>query len=489
MDVTLIFPHQLFDPHPALARRRPVVLAEEPRFFLEFRYHRRTLAFRRAALQVYRRRLEERGYQVHYLECPGTPDPKWLGRELARVGATAVVTLDPADTELTARLRHLAAHHGLRLTFLDSPGFLLSVAEVEDYGARSRRLSQTAFYVEQRRRRGILLEGDRPAGGRWTYDTLNRRRLPQGLAVPPLPELPPHLEWDAAWKWVERRFPDHPGGAGAPRLPLTHEEARAWLMDFLRQRLALFGDYQDAISHKEPVLFHSLLSPLLNVGLLTPAQVLEEALAFAREHPVPLNSLEGFVRQVLGWREYVRAAYLLIGEEQRRANFFGHDRPLPAAFYTADTGLAPLDTVLRRVLSLAWCHHIERLMVLGNFLLLARVAPAEVYRWFMELFIDAYDWVMVPNIFGMSQFADGGRMMTKPYFSGSHYLLRMSDFPPGPWCAIWDGLLWEFVAAHRDYLARHPRLAPLVRTFHRLSPARLQALSRAVQGCRERLWP
>ncbi|MEJ5329669.1 MAG: cryptochrome/photolyase family protein [Desulfobaccales bacterium] len=489
MDVTLVFPHQLFDPHPALARRRPVVLAEDPRFFMEFRYHRRTLAFRRATLRAYRQRLEARGYQVHHLECPPTPDSKWLGQELAKLGATAVVTLDPADTELTARLQHLATALGIRLTLLDSPSFLLTGAEVRDYGARTRRLSQTAFYMEQRRRRGILLDGGKPVGGRWTYDTLNRRRLPKGLPVPPLPELAPHPEWTAARAWVERRFPDHPGETGGPRLPLTHEEAQTWLGDFLRRRLAFFGDYQDAISLTEPVLFHSLLSPLLNVGLLTPTQVLDEALAFAREHPVPLNSLEGFVRQVLGWREYVRAAYLLIGEEQRRSNFFGHERPLPAAFYTADTGLTPLDTVLRRVLSLAWCHHIERLMVLGNFLLLAGVAPTQVYRWFMELFIDAYDWVMVPNVFGMSQFADGGRMMTKPYFSGSHYLLRLSDFPPGPWCEVWDGLFWDFVAAHRDYLAHNPRLAPLGRYLDRLSPARRQALSQAAQACRERLWP
>jgi len=415
--------------------------------------------------------------------------PAWLERELLRLGVTGLVTLDPADTPLLARLRQLCARRGLRLTLLDSPGFLLTVDEVQDYGARTRRLSQTSFYVEQRRRRGILLAEGKPLGGRWTYDTLNRRPLPRGLAVPPLPELPPHPEWTAAREWVAARFADHPGDPGGPRLPLTHEEAHAWLLDFLHRRLARFGDYQDAISHQEPVLFHSLLSPLLNVGLLTPAQVLDAALTFAGEHPVPLNSLEGFVRQVLGWREYVRAAYLLIGEEQRQANFFGHERPLPPAFYTAGTGLPPLDTVLRRVLALAWCHHIERLMVVGNVLLLLGVAPAEVYRWFMELFIDAYDWVMVPNVFGMSQFADGGRMMTKPYFAGSRYLLRMSDFPPGPWCEALDGLFWEFVAAHRDYLARHPRLAPVARSLDRLAPARHETLARAARAWRHRLWP
>ncbi|MFZ2086967.1 MAG: FAD-binding domain-containing protein, partial [Desulfobaccales bacterium] len=195
----------------------------------------------------------------------------------------------------------------------------------------------------------------------------------------------------------------------------------------------------------------------------------------------PLNSLEGFVRQVLGWREYVRAVYLLAGEGQRRANFFGHTHPLPPGFYEGTTGIPPLDTVIQRVLATGYAHHIERLMVLGNFLLLCEVDPREVYRWFMDLFIDSYDWVMVPNVFGMSQFADGGLMMTKPYFSSSNYLRKMSDFPEGDWCGLWDALYWRFVGKNQDYLAKNPRLVPMLRYLDRLTPEKRRTLLKTAE--------
>jgi deoxyribodipyrimidine photolyase-related protein len=179
---------------------------------------------------------------------------------------------------------------------------------------------------------------------------------------------------------------------------------------------------------------------------------------------------------VLGWREYVRAVYLLTGEQQRAGNFWEHHRDLPGAFYTANTGIPPVDTIIRRLLTTAYAHHIERLMVLGNFMLLAEIDPAAVYRWFIEMFIDAYDWVMVPNVYGMSQFADGGLIMTKPYLSSSHYLLKMSDYPAGQWCDIWDGLFWRFIEKHGDYFQKNPRLKPLVRILNRIPPARLREL-------------
>ncbi len=489
MEATLILPHQLFDPHPCLVRRRLVVLAEDPWFFREVRFHRQKLVLHRASLIAYQERCRRRGYQVRYLECPATSRSGWLMEELARLGVTAVVTLDPADVRLKARLTGEAARLGLRITFENSPGFLLSEPEVREYFQQGGRLFQTRFYVDQRRRRGILLEGGKPLGGRWTFDTWNRRRLPRGLELPPLPELPVTPLVVQARTWVRQHFLHHPGQEEGFRYPVTHEEAQMWFRDFLDRRLARFGDFEDAISRTEGHLFHSLLSPLLNIGLLTPREVLEGALDYARDHPVPLNSLEGFVRQVLGWREYVRAVYLLIGEEQRAANFFGCHASLPAAFYTAATGLEPVDTVLGRVLTTGYAHHIERLMVLGNVFLLCEVSPQEVYRWFMELFIDAYDWVMVPNVFGMSQFADGGRMMTKPYLSSSRYLRNMSDFPAGPWCDVWDGLFWRFIARHRGFFARHPRLAPLVRHLDRLTPERRRRVEEASAAFLKRLWP
>jgi deoxyribodipyrimidine photolyase-related protein len=256
--------------------------------------------------------------------------------------------------------------------------------------------------------------------------------------------------------------------------PVDHAGAERWLRDFIAVRLPAFGDYEDAISQRHTQLFHSVLTPMLNIGLLTPKQVYEAALERAGSRPdgdsgaVPLNSLEGFVRQVIGWREYVRLVYRWRGRRQRTRNFWSLDRSMPAAFYDGSTGIEPVDHVIRQVLRTGYCHHIERLMILGNFLLLCDVSPDAVYQWFMELFIDAYDWVMVPNVYGMSQFADGGLMTTKPYISGSAYVLKMSDFAKGPWCPVWDALYWRFIDRQSEFFRSNPRMAVMVKMKEKL---------------------
>ena len=217
--------------------------------------------------------------------------------------------------------------------------------------------------------------------------------------------------------YVRQQFPDAIGSDRPFLYPTDHSSAKRWLEGFLHERLAKFGDYEDAISQRHRVLFHSVLTPMLNIGLLTPAQVVAAVMPFAET--VPLNSFEGFIRQVIGWREFIRLVYRRHGGAQRSRNFWGFSRPMPDAFYDGSTGIPPVDHVIRQVLQSGYCHHIERLMVLGNFMLLCELHPDAVYRWFMELFIDSYDWVMVPNIYGMSQHADGGLMTTKPYLSGS----------------------------------------------------------------------
>jgi deoxyribodipyrimidine photolyase-related protein len=232
------------------------------------------------------------------------------------------------------------------------------------------------------------------------------------------------------------------------------------------ERLPCFGDYEDAMSAEQDVLFHSLLTPMLNIGLLSPQQVIDVALE--RQDHVPLNSLEGFVRQVLCWREFVRLGYLTRGRRQRTRNFWGFSEPMPSAFYDGTTGICPLDAVIKRVLRTGYCHHIERLMVLGNFMLLCEIHPDAVYRWFMEMFVDSYDWVMVPNVYGISQYADVGMMTTKPYISGSGYILRMSDYKRGSWCDLWDALYWRFIDKHADYFARNPRMAVVAMMRDRL---------------------
>ncbi len=325
----------------------------------------------------------------------------------------------------------------------------------------------TDFYIQQRKRLGCLLDGNgKPAGGKWTFDTENRKKLPKGTRVPKLWKPGERDSVGEARRYVHQHFPNAVGDDAGFWFPVTHQDARRWLKNFLDHRFEDFGIYEDAIAAEETTLFHSVLTPMLNIGLITPAEVIESALS--KIDDVPMNSLEGFIRQVIGWREFVRMIYLHQGRRQRTHNFWGFKRSLPKSFYDGTTGIDPLDQVIRRVLKHAYSHHIERLMVLGNFMLLCEINPHHVYRWFMELYVDAYDWVMVPNVYGMSQFADGGLMTTKPYISGSSYVLRMSDFKKGDWCPVWDALYWRFIHNHREFFAGNPRMSVMVKQLDKM---------------------
>jgi deoxyribodipyrimidine photolyase-related protein len=278
---------------------------------------------------------------------------------------------------------------------------------------------------------------------------------------------------------VRQHFSNAYGQAAPFAYPTNHAEAAAWLDEFLAARLQHFGAYEDAMVMQEPLLYHSLLTPMLNIGLLNPQQVVDKTLAFAAVHALPLNSLEGFIRQIVGWREFIHQVYLRAGRQQRSTNYWGFTRQIPPQFWTGATGILPIDTVVKKALATGYNHHIERLMVLGNFFLLCEFDPNAVYHWFMEMYVDAYDWVMVPNVYGMTQFADGGLMTTKPYISGSNYLLKMSDVAKGPWTAVWDGLFWRFMHVHRNYFTQNPRLGMLVGTFDKM-PAEKRAAHLAV---------
>jgi deoxyribodipyrimidine photolyase-related protein len=218
-----------------------------------------------------------------------------------------------------------------------------------------------------------------------------------------------------------------------------------------------------------------VLTPALNIGLITPSEVLRITLDFAKENNIPINSLEGFIRQIMGWREYIRAIYELEGVKQRNSNFFELGRRIPESFYNATTGIEPIDDTIRKVLSTAFTHHIERLMILGNFMLLSEFHPNEVYKWFMEMFIDAYDWVMVPNVYGMSQYADGGLICTKPYISSSNYILKMSNYKKGEWSEIWDSLYWRFLYNHKEKLTDNPRMSMMLRTLEKIDIKKIES--------------
>jgi deoxyribodipyrimidine photolyase-related protein len=330
------------------------------------------------------------------------------------------------------------------------------------------------FYKNQRKKFDILMDNGSPAGGKWSFDDENRKALPKNLSIPTLNPSPSNEQVEKAREYIQENFADNPGETEPFIYPIDFDSSRSWLQDFLKNRLANFGSYEDAIHSNEVFLFHSVLTPMLNIGLLTPESVLDELENFVQSNEVPLNAHEGFVRQVIGWREYMRGVYHAEGVFQRTNNHFDHKRKIPQAFYTGNTGIPPIDETIKRLLRTGYNHHIERLMILGNFMLLCEFDPDEIYRWFMELYIDAYDWVMVPNVYGMTQYSDGGRITTKPYISGSNYVLKMSNYSKGEWCKIWNALYWYFIFKRREEFQKNARMGMMIRILDKMNPDTLE---------------
>jgi deoxyribodipyrimidine photolyase-related protein len=484
--VTIVFPHQLFEEPHALSKEKEVILVEEYLFFRQYRFHNQKLAFHRASMKFYEEFLRSAGYKVRYIGAQeDVSDIRKLVNYLKDSNVEEIHYCEVSDDWLKKRLKGNSKEAGIRLVEYPSPMFLNGLKELEDYFSSRKRYFQTDFYIHERKRLGILVDANnRPAGGKWSYDEQNRKRYPKEKTTPAIHFPSANKYYKEAWAYVGKNFQGNYGELSKQILyPVTFKESKKWLEQFLEERFFDFGPYEDAILSKESFLHHSILSPLLNVGLLTPDRVLDAAIEFTnRQEDFPLNSLEGFVRQVIGWREFIRAVYIREGSRERTANFWGFKRKLPKSFWEGSTGIDPLDTVIEKVLKTGYCHHIERLMVLGNFMLLCEFDPDEVYRWFMEMFIDAYDWVMVPNVYGMSQFADGGLMSTKPYISSSNYLMKMGDFPKGEWQKTWDALFWRFMHVHREYFLRNPRSGMLLRTFDRMEQSRRRAHLERAEG-------
>lgn len=489
-EVTLIYPHQLFGKHSAVAAGRDIYLIEDPLLFGNDPHwptamHRQKLLLHRASMKAHAAELAAAGHGVHYTEAPdgSTTDSAALLAQILPESVSTLHLADPADEVLMRRVTRFAAARGCRLVVHPSPNFLSPPAFLEDHLATRKKPFMAKFYEIQRKRMNLLLEADGSAlGGKWSFDTENRAKLPKNH-VPPREPLARQNEFTReAAAYVTRRFPDNPGTTQHFRWPVTRGDAEAWLEQFLDERLADFGLYEDAISTRHVTLYHSAITPALNIGLLDPQHVVDRVITKAAAVGIPLNSLEGFIRQVIGWREFMHGLYRHRGPQIRSGNFWNCERPLPASFYDATTGIPPVDRVIRQLLDDGYCHHIERLMVLGNFMLLCRIRPDDVYRWFMELFVDSYDWVMVPNVYGMSQFADGGTFTTKPYISGSNYILKMSDEPKGPWCAVWDGLFWSFIGDHNAFFLKNPRLAMMARNWEKQSPEKQAAHRHAADG-------
>ncbi|MFP5040518.1 cryptochrome/photolyase family protein [Parasediminibacterium sp. JCM 36343] len=474
----IIFPHQLFDQNILATTCDTIYLVEEWLYFMQYNFHKQKIAFHRASMKFYEHYLQSKKVTVVYIDSfSDLADVRKLIPYLKIQGVTALEYIDTTDYWLEQRIHKACKDNGIGINKNRTPLFLNTSEDNAVYFSGKKRMFQTDFYKHQRISRNLLLEKQQsPIGGKWSFDDENRLKYPKGKTPPRCDFLKPNMFYEEAIAYTQQYFPNNYGKLNSDfAYPCTYPESKTWLQAFFKLRFSEFGAYEDAILSNESVLHHSVLAPMLNVGLLTPQFIVEEALLYASHEQIPLNSIEGFIRQIIGWREFIRALYELKGREERTKNYWGFTRKIPASFWDGTTGIAPIDITIKKVLDTGYCHHIERLMVLGNFMLLCEFDPNEVYSWFMEMFIDAYDWVMVPNVYGMSQFADGGLMSTKPYISGSNYLMKMSDYKKGEWQNVWDGLFWRFMHMHRDFFLENPRLGMLVMTFDKMPSTKQQA--------------
>lgn len=452
-------------------------------------HHKQKLVLTFSAMRHFAQELRERGFRVDYRPlAEGIASlTEAVVAAVARHQPAEIIATEAAEHRVIAEQRRWQSVTGLPVTIRPDNRFLVAIPDFLAWADGRKRLRMEDFYRWQRQQTGILMVGDQPLGNTWNYDGDNRKPLPKGLAPPEAPAFPPDAITRDVIAMVEQRFPDNFGTTRRFGWPVTRTQALAALQRFITERLPLFGDYQDALSDTHETLFHSLLAPAINLGLLSPREAIDSAVA-ALDDGAPLNAVEGFVRQILGWREYVRGIYHLAGPDYMHRNALDATRPLPDFYWTAQSGMRCLDAAVEQTRDLAYAHHIQRLMVLGNFAMLAGVDPHQVHRWFLAVYADAYEWVEAPNVIGMSQFADNGLMASKPYAAGAAYINRMGDHcrqcryrvatKSGPDACPFTYLYWDFLARHEEQLSSNQRLWTVYSSWRRMAPERQKEIRR-----------
>ena len=468
--------------HPAA----PVLMVESDRAFRQWRYHQKRITFLCAAMRHFAADLRAAGRAVHYypLRADGYVDSLTaLRRHVAATGDAHFVIVDPADHHTRAWVNTLPALLGITVEVVPNTLFLTDRAKFAAWvRALPRPPVMEQFYRLMRVKHRVLLTPDRqPAGGRWNFDKDNRRAAPSSLLMPPPPACEPDGVTRAVMAEVARRFADHPGSTDGFDYPVTRAAALAALDEFLDRRLPFFGEVEDAMLSDHRTLYHSRLSAVMNAGLVSPMEAVRGAEARYHERLAPINAVEGFVRQILGWREWVYGMYHTFMPEYRTRNARGDERPLPDFFWTGETDLNCLRRTIADVVGHGYSHHIQRLMVICNFATLAGLSPQATADWFLAMYVDSHDWVVTPNVVGMAMNADGGTMATKPYVSSAAYIHRMSDYCDGcrydpkqrvgPTACPFNALYWTFLDDQREAVARNPRIGATLKHLDRMPAA------------------
>ena len=473
--ILLIFPNQLFKIKDNFIDHKNIALIEDSLFFgcdseWKMKFHCKKIIFHRASMMSYRNNLEKQGFNLIYIKHKRNSRTEDSLCYLIKKGFNNFITYESFDWSLEKRIKNYCLENKCQLEIRKSEMFLTSNEIAEEFITQEKIIGMQKFYKRQRQNLNILIEKDgSPTGGDWSFDKMNRRRLPNKIKVPDIQKIKNNKFSSQATADVMIDYRDYYGSPENFNYPITHKDAEEWLDKFLIERFNLFGDFEDAISSEHKILWHSIFSPLINTGLLTPKEIIDRTKVFYQSNKVGINSYEGFIRQIIGWREFILIIYKRNNLKLRNGNFWGfEDKPIPSCFYSGETGIKPLDDSIKNILDTGYAHHIERLMIIGNFMLLCRFHPNRVYKWFMELFIDSYDWVMVPNVYGMSQFSNGGLFTTKPYISGSNYIKKMSNYKSDDWCETWDSLFWTFIDDYKNVFKKQYRLSMILRNLEKM---------------------
>jgi deoxyribodipyrimidine photolyase-related protein len=469
----ILYPHQLF-PVDKLPEVQRIVLVEDPLLFgmdqsAPLKLHKQKLILSRASMQRY---VEEvlwpAGYQVDYIELDIFMNTADLLEHVKSF--EQVYIFDPVDELLTARLLQARRErqNGPPIDFLPSPNFYLKEQEIREYLSGHSK-SFSSFYQWQRERFDILIgENYKPLGGKWIFDSEKQLKPAKDQTLPSFAVFGDNKHAIKATAWVNEHFPDNPGSTDFI-WPTNYAEAEAWLEDFVENRIDDYAQFQDAIHNQAPWLFHSALSSSLNIGLLSPQQVVDAALRRHAKRPVDLSSLESFIRQILGWREYLRGVYVMESSALHSPSPFKSQRHMTQAWREGNLGLPPFDDLVRKLKDHGYAHNIERLMIAGNLMLLCEIHPDEVRKWFGELFVDTLDWIVSPNVYNLYQLTNSNlRLAIVP----STVILQMSNYERGDWADVWDGLYWRFVEKHKEIFRHNPRLRPVVQRLERLDSDR-----------------